>query len=227
MNQTYFRVRNFEKLQPKRNGKNAPWIRLYANWMLDSAVSQLGDTAKAHWIGIISVAHTESNRIPYDPVWIKRRCIFNSPVKLDVFIKLGLIEILDNKSVSTSEQKSPIGSIGRVEEKRVVIQDENINVSDEDTLIQHYRKEFKRVFKEFPDMNYGRDGAILKGLAKAYDPVKVKQWITTFLDSDNKFVGETGRSILVFKSQINKLITGTLKDMGKGNNPNSRGEPRI
>jgi hypothetical protein len=63
----------------------------------------------AHWIGIISVAHTESNRIPYDPVWIKRRCIFNLPLKLDVFIKLGLIEILDNKMFSNIEQKSPIG----------------------------------------------------------------------------------------------------------------------
>ena len=71
---------------------------------------------KAHWVGLLSIAHTENNRIPYDPVWIKRRCIFNSPVKLDVFIELGLIEILDNKSVSVSEQKSPIGSIGRVEE---------------------------------------------------------------------------------------------------------------
>ena len=80
-----------------------------------SAVSQLGDTAKAHWIGLLSIAHTENNHIPYDPVWIKRRCIFNSPVKLDVFFKLGLIEILDNKMFSTSEQISPIGSIGRVE----------------------------------------------------------------------------------------------------------------
>jgi hypothetical protein len=229
MNQTYFRVKNFEKLQPKRNGKNAPWIRLYANWMMDSAVSQLGDTAKAHWIGIISVAHTESNRIPYDPVWIKRRCIFNSPVKLDVFIKLGLIEILDNKSVSVSEPKMPIGSIGRVEEKRVVIQDENINVPDEwknETLVQHYRKEFKRVFGEFPDMNYSRDGAILKGLAKDRGVAKVKQWLTTFMDSDDQFCGATGRSILVFKSQINKLITGTLKDM-KGSTPNSHGGVRV
>jgi hypothetical protein len=81
---------------------------------LNSAVSQLVDTTKAHWIGLLSIPYTEDNLIPYDPVWIKRRCIFNSPVKLDVFIKLGLIEILDNKSVSTSEPKKPIGSIGSV-----------------------------------------------------------------------------------------------------------------
>jgi hypothetical protein len=89
---------------------------------MDSAVSQLGETPKSHWIGLLSIAHTEDNQIPYDPVWIKIRCIFNSPVKLNVFIELGLIEILHNQMFSTSEQKSPIG---RVVEGRVVIQTEN------------------------------------------------------------------------------------------------------
>ena len=81
---------------------------------MDSAVPQLRDPAKAHWTRLLSIAHTKDNQIPYDPVWIKRRCIFNSPVKLDVFIELELIEILDNQMFSTSEQKSPISIIGRV-----------------------------------------------------------------------------------------------------------------
>ena len=122
----------------------------------------------------------------------------------------------------------PIGSIGSEVEK-VVIRDENINVPDEwknETLVQHYRKEFKRVFGEYPDMNYSRDGAILKGLAKDRGVAKVKQWLTTFMDSDDQFCGATGRSILVFKSQINKLITGTLKDM-KASTPNDHGGVRI
>ena len=81
---------------------------------MDLAVSQLRDLEKAHSIRLLSIAYTKDNQIHYDPVWIKRRCIFNLPLKLDVFIKLGLIEILDNKSVSTSEPKKPIGSIGSV-----------------------------------------------------------------------------------------------------------------
>jgi hypothetical protein len=57
---------------------------------MDSEVSQLGDTAKAHWIGLLSIAHTEENQITYDQVWIKRRCIFNSPVKSDIFEEVAL-----------------------------------------------------------------------------------------------------------------------------------------
>ena len=192
---------------------------------MDSAVSQLEDKAKTHCIGLLSIAHTEDNHIRYDSVWIKRRCIFNSSVKLDVFIELGLIEILDNKSVSVDVPKKPIGSVGSQVEK-VVIPGENEKVSDDETLIQHYRKEFKRVFGEFPDMNYSRDGAILKSLAKERGVEKVKGWLTAFVDSDDRWCGSTGRSILVFKSQINKLITGTLKDM-KGSTPNDHGGVRV
>ena len=69
----YFRVRNFEKYQPKRKTKHAPWVCLYVNWINDWAIGQLHDSHKAHWIGLICVAHTTNNQIPYDAVWIKKR----------------------------------------------------------------------------------------------------------------------------------------------------------
>ena len=101
----WFKVKNFEKYQPKRNGKNAPWIRLYHNWNHDSAIGQLHDSYKAHWIGLLSIAHTENNQIPYDPVWIKRRGCFGSNVKLELFEELGLIEILGDKIEKEGETK--------------------------------------------------------------------------------------------------------------------------
>ena len=94
----FFEIKNFAKYQPRRNGKNAPWIRLYHGWNQDSAIGQLHDSHKAHYIGLLSIAHTENNRIPYDAKWIKMRGCFGSPVKLEVFIKLGLIAFLDDKA---------------------------------------------------------------------------------------------------------------------------------
>jgi hypothetical protein len=38
---------------------------------MDSAVSQLGDTAKSKLIELLSIEHTKDNQIQYDPVWIK------------------------------------------------------------------------------------------------------------------------------------------------------------
>ena len=92
----FFRVKNFTKHQPKRNGKNAPWIRLYHGWNLDAKFGGLHDSAKAHWIGILSMCHTEDNRVPYSNKWVNKRGLFSSPVKLEVFEELGLIEILDD-----------------------------------------------------------------------------------------------------------------------------------
>jgi len=94
----YFKVKNFEKYQPKRNGKHAPWIRLYHTWSMDWAVGQLHDSHKAHWIGLICAAHTTDNQIPYDNKWLKKQCGFNSPVKIELFESLGLIEILETES---------------------------------------------------------------------------------------------------------------------------------
>ena len=104
----FFKVKNFDKYQPKRNGKNAPWIRLYHGWNLDSAVGQLHDSHKAHWIGLLSIAHTENNRVPFNNKWIKKRGLFGSPVKLELFVELGLIEILGDKMFSDNEEKKPI-----------------------------------------------------------------------------------------------------------------------
>ena len=101
----YFRVRNFEKYQPKRKTKHAPWVCLYVNWTNAWAVGQLHDSYKAHWIGLICVAHTTNNQIPYDAVWIKKRCGFSSPVKIELFEKLGLIEKLDAKTKKHANEK--------------------------------------------------------------------------------------------------------------------------
>ena len=113
----YFEIKNFTKYQPRRNGKNAPWIRLYHGWNQDSAIGQLHDSHKAHYIGLLSIAHTENNRIPYDAKWIKMRGCFGSPVKLEVFMELGLIAFLDDKA-SLPSKTFPSGEKERKKEKK-------------------------------------------------------------------------------------------------------------
>lgn len=196
----YFRVKNFEKLQPKRQGKTAPWIRLYHTWNLDSAVGQLHDSHKAHYIGLLSIAHTENNRIPFDNKWIKKRGLFNSPVKLELFVKLGLIEILDNESVLQSKLKKPLGSGGEIGEIQ--------KISEKNTFVEFYFDEFVRIFKIKPEMDYDGDGKILQGLANKHGEEKLKELITKFLSSTDQWISSTDRSVKVFKSQVQKLLLG-------------------
>ena len=196
----YFRVKNFEKLQPKRQGKTAPWIRLYHTWNMDSAVGQLHDSHKAHYIGLLSIAHTENNRIPFDNKWIKKRGLFNSPVKLELFVKLGLIEILDNESVLQPKLKKPLGSGGEIGEIQ--------KISEKNTFVEFYFDEFVRIFKIKPEMDYGTDQKILQGLANKHGEEKLKELITTFLSSTDQWISSTDRSVKVFKSQVQKLLLG-------------------
>jgi uncharacterized phage protein (TIGR02220 family) len=103
----YFKVKNFDKYQPKRNGKHAPWIRLYHNWTADYAIGQLTDSQKAQWVVLLCIAHGNDNVIPRDTRWIKTQGQLSSNVDLKKFEMLGLIEPLSDKVFSTKTEKSP------------------------------------------------------------------------------------------------------------------------
>ena len=111
----YFRVKNFDKYQPKRKTKHQPWVCLHANWTQDWAVTQLHDSYKAHWACLICTAHTTDNRIPYDPIWIKRQHNLNTNVDLKVFEKLGLIELWGAKNEIPQKEKD---TESKVKEKK-------------------------------------------------------------------------------------------------------------
>ena len=217
----HFRICNFEKYQPLRKGKTAPWIRLYASWNNDYAIGQLVDSHKAHFTGLLLIAHATNNHIPADSRWLKTQMQASSNVKIEVFEKLGLIEFLDNKKIS-KEKKQSSDKRG-VEKKGVESQSETQKDSElkKETLISFYMDEFKRVFKETPDMKFKEDAAILKGLEKTHGTEKVKYMITKLLTSKDSWIATTGRNVKVLKSQVNKLLIGS-----KGN-PNQEGRVRV
>lgn len=217
----HFRICNFEKYQPLRKGKTAPWIRLYASWNNDWAIGQLVDSHKAHFTGLLLVAHATNNHIPADSKWLKTQIQASSNVKIEVFEKLGLIEFLDNKKIS-KEKKQSSDKRG-VEKKGVESQSETQKDSKpkKETLISFYTDEFKRIFKNTPDINFARDGKILKGLEDTHGTEKVKAMITQLLTTQDKWVATTGRTVVVLKSQVNKLLIGST------GNPNQEGRVRV
>ena len=217
----HFRICNFEKYQPLRKGKTAPWIRLYASWNDDWAIGQLCDSHKGHFIGLLIVAHRTSNEIPSDTRWLKKQIQAKSNVEIEVFEKLGLIEFLDDKKIS-KEKKNASDKRG-VEKKREELQSETQKDSKprKETLISFYSDEFKRIFKLTPDVNFARDGKILKGLEDTHGTEKVKAMITQLLTTQDKWVATTGRTVVVLKSQVNKLLIGST------GNPNKEGRVNI
>lgn len=203
----YFKVKNFDKYQPKRNGKNAPWIRLHHNWNHDSAIGQLHDSHKAHWVGLLCIAHTENNQIPYDPVWIKKRGCFSSNVKLELFEKLGLIEIISNKSVSDGKSKKPLVSKLDIKQGDIPV----ACATSRATLIDFYYDEFVRVFNKKPLISGGKDGAILKRVSGTYGDDQTRELVTKFIESNDPWIVDTGRSLEAFAASVQKLLVGGTK----------------
>ena len=62
----------------------------------------------------------------------------------------------------------------------------------------------------------GKDGAIVKKLLKTYGLERLKGLWDVFIQSHDPFICQAGRSIGVFKTQINKLISGGSNGNGNG-----------
>lgn len=91
-----FRVKNFEKYQAQRRGKNVPWIKLMVNWREDYDVASLTDGQAMQYVGLLCLASKQGPLLPYDSTWIKRKIGCNAYIDLELFEKKGLIvEVVD------------------------------------------------------------------------------------------------------------------------------------
>lgn len=88
----YFRVKNFEKFQNYKDGRDQPWIKLHLHYLSSYEFSKIPDSSKAHLFLIFLLAQTVSNKIPFDPSWVAGRIQADTRVDLNLFLSLGFIE---------------------------------------------------------------------------------------------------------------------------------------
>lgn len=197
----WFRVKNFEKYQPKRNGKHAPWIRLYHTWNLDPAIGQLHDSQKAHYLGIVCIAHSTDNQIPWDSKWIKRRGCFSSNVNLDIFEKLGLIEILCNNGEKDSEPEMQGERKRKKEKKKDIGEEQNAPrpLSPTFKVEKFWKDLYWQKHRTKPDMSPAKDRTIIKSLIETHGVGKVMSKVPNHI--------EGGRLLTIggFKMLFNEL----------------------
>jgi hypothetical protein len=77
-------------------------------------------------------------------------------------------------------------------------------------FIDYAADTFKTLTGESLCVDGGKDGAIVKRLLGTYGLDRLKGLWDTFLASTDPFIEQAGRSIGVFKSQINKLLSSKL-----------------
>ncbi len=79
-------------------------------------------------------------------------------------------------------------------------------------FIDHYHNTFLERFNEKPMIDGGKDGKIIKSLLGTYEIDLLKELLDKFFNSPDEFILQSGYTIGVFKSQINKLIAGLKVD---------------
>ena len=79
-------------------------------------------------------------------------------------------------------------------------------------FIDHYHDTFLERFNEKPMIDGGKDGKIIKSLLGTYEIDLLKELLDKFFNSPDEFILQSGYTIGVFKSQINKLIAGLKVD---------------
>jgi len=177
----YFRVKNFEKYQPKRLNKHQPWVCLYVNWTKDWAVMQLNDSQKGHWACIICTAHENDNFIRYDSVWIKQQHSLSTSVNLVLFEKLGLIEVCSASMeiAQKTPQKQNPDKLNKIKDKL------NIYTEKQNTL-------FELDWNDLPRKEGNKEKA-------------KKDWLKSKCDETNRefFLGQ--------KNAFKKAMSGRVK----------------
>lgn len=83
-------------------------------------------------------------------------------------------------------------------------------------VIDYYHDRFVEKFGEKPVIDGPKDGAIIKKLLAVHDLDKLLWLIKLFFDSKDPWIQNSGYTIGVFKTQVNKLLV-QAKSLGGGN----------
>lgn len=80
-------------------------------------------------------------------------------------------------------------------------------ISPVKSVIDYYHKSFVERFQEKPVITNKKDGDLIKKLVNAYGSEKVEELLDKFFAADDEFIKQSGYTIGVFYSQVNKLLT--------------------
>jgi len=122
----------------------------------------------------------------------------------------GLIPKSEPTDVEADKEEDKDKDIGGVPKKKKTPPNPDVKI-----FLDYAFETFQQTFGEKMLVNGTKDGGIIKGLLGTYDLEKLKSLWDAFVKSDDPFIVKAGRSIGVFTTQVNKLISG---DGGKQSN---------
>lgn len=104
--------------------------------------------------------------------------------------------------ISGNEAESP-GQEKRTKEKGTEEKKEH----DIRSFLTLYEQEFSKRFGDTPVISRPKDPKLVKGLLAKYGPLRLGQLLLRFFDSQDAFIQQSGYTIGVFYSCLNKVLT--------------------
>lgn len=104
--------------------------------------------------------------------------------------------------------KQSVGKVDTKQHNKDPVQNSNPGTKP---VLNYYKTKFEQKFKSTPTITYTKDGAIIKSLLNTYGEEKLKGLIDVFFESDDPFIKNSGYTIGVFKTVINKLLINNKK----------------
>jgi hypothetical protein len=101
-------------------------------------------------------------------------------------------------------------SSSKEKNKRIkhIAEPQKMALPDVKNFIDYYHNSFKEKFGTNPLIENGKDGKIVKELLSHFGIEHLKFLLKQFFESDDRFILESGYTIGVFRSQVNKLNLG-------------------
>lgn len=92
---TFFEVHNWERYQRYDRNKSSPppWIKVYTAILSDAKMAGLSDAQFGQLVKIWLAACQNRNRLPFDPRAVKKVAMLDDEPDLQLFLKLGLIDL--------------------------------------------------------------------------------------------------------------------------------------
>jgi hypothetical protein len=170
----------------------------------------------------IGYSHEQLSKILKTPAEVIKRAE-------DKMVTFEMIKIFPNRVVGIENWKKYQSEYDRQLQYRVTTKGYNQKLQREENRIEENRKDnnnyiyniyepqkffytsYKQAFDKEYFANFGKDGKLFKALQKMFDVPRLKELITCFFASSDKFIKESDYSIGVFYSQINRLNKGVVR----------------
>ncbi|MHB8122626.1 MAG: hypothetical protein ACYDG4_10775 [Desulfuromonadaceae bacterium] len=152
---------------------------------------------------------TEDTTVKKKPIKIPKRDHKKTSVKPVDISDTAKVET--NKDTTERPQKIHIQEVKNIKDMSNDISGKRPEPAVKNS-IDYYFQSFLQKFGEKPAINGKKDGAILKRLLGTYGEDRLKGLIDAFFQSEDKFIKDSGYTIGVLSSQVNKLIAQGRKE---------------